>query len=185
VFSGNFVVNLKTQTVSQALMTFPLPIGGSVIPHYSVDGLRRIGPRDIVVTFAHNGLLKIRVPLPSTLAEGLGVRFYPTAIDLYVRSFVVGAALVMEAAGLSVPALLGVSLWTNHPYVVTYDEDPGTLFPPENHKFPILTLTALGRSADNQVRQLCDLVHQTFGRSGSPLFTMDGTWQGRRFGAEE
>ena len=67
---------------------------------------------------------------------------------------------------------------------MTYDEEPGTVFPQQNHKFPILPLTVLGPTADGQVRQLCDLIHQTFGRSGSPLFTMEGKWQGRRYGGD-
>jgi len=187
VFSNNFIVDLKLQAVFDALMTFALPGEGSVIPRYSVDGLQRIGPRNLTLRFAHNGLLKLRAPIASRMVQidtpihrGAGTRFYPTAIDLFLRALLVGGANVIEAAGLTPPALLGVSLWTRHPYVAAHDdENLGTVFPGATHKFPILPLTTLGRSADSQVRQLCDLIHQTFGLSGSPLFTMDGKWQGR------
>jgi hypothetical protein len=185
VFTNNFVVDLKNQGISQTLATFPLPGGISVTPHYSMDGLRRVGPRDVSLAFAHNGLLKLRAPLPARMIEGSGVRFYPTAIDLFVRSLVVGSEQLFERAKLTAPALLGVSLWTNHPYVAAYgDYDDGEVFPQQTHKFPILPLTILGSSADNQVRQLSDLIHQTFGVSGSPAFGIDGTWQGRRFGGD-
>jgi schlafen family protein len=179
VFFRNFVVDLKQQAVSHALTTFDLPGGVSVIPHYSVDGLTRIGPRDARLTFGHNGLLKLRVPVASTLENNVGVRFYPAAIDIFVRSVVVGAAQVVEAAGLAPPALLGVSLWTSYNYIVAYDDGAGTTFPGVNHRFPILPVTSLGVSADNQVRSLCDLVHQLFGRSGSPSFTVEGQWNRR------
>jgi hypothetical protein len=180
VFFRNFVVDLKEQAVSHALTIFALPGGRSVIPEYSVNGLSRIGPLGAKLTFGHNGLLKLRVPIASTVVEGVGVRFYPVAVDIFVRSLVVGAASVFEAAGLTTPALLGVSLWTNHNYVAAYDDVlPGTEFPGVNHRFPILPLTSLGATADYQVRSLCDLIHQTFGCSGSPSFTIEGQWNRR------
>jgi len=181
VFFNNFVVDLKKEAVFNALATFPLAGGGSHIPNHSVDGLIRLGPRNDALSLAHNGLIKLRVPIPSKhLSGGSGVRFYPTAIDVYVRSLVAGAPALFEAASLSAPALLGVSLWTDETYVVAYDETAGTAFPARNHTFPILPLITLGPSADPQVRNLCDLIHQIFGRSGSPCFTAVGQWRGPR-----
>lgn len=181
VFSSNFVVDLKRQEVFSNLMTFPLPSGGSAIPSHSVDGLRRVTPHNGSLSFAHNGLLKLRQLIPTASPRrGDLERFYPTAIDLFLRSMVVGAASLFEAAGLSAPALLGVSLWTIRRYIAAYsDESVGAEFPSKApHCFPILPLTTLGPSADTQLRQLCDLIHQTFGISGTPCFTADGRWQG-------
>jgi hypothetical protein len=50
---------------------------------------------------------------------------------------------------------------------------------PFDRIFPAVILDSGGQSVDQEIRPLCDLIHQTFGEPHSPSFDDTGQWVAR------
>ena len=103
----------------------------------------------------------------------------PTPI--YVRGMIIGAGKLFAIAGLGAPVLLRVSLLARYRFFPKYsDWDEPAMFPPRDHYFPSIGLTAIGPGAEPQIKPLCDHIHQAFGKVGSPSFDTEGNWIPRK-----
>jgi Putative DNA-binding domain len=184
VFFGNFRVDLRNEALVSALGRFRVFANMPVAtrPSYTTAGLTIRGPNRTALTLGHNGLLKLNAPFRG-VADGGSVFFFPRGIDIFTRQFVVQAAPIFEVGGLSLPALLGISVSTTSNLIISYDELDrldSVLYEHREYSFPLLPLTSLGAAADSEVRVLLDHIHQGFGQPGSPSFDAVGQWQERR-----
>jgi hypothetical protein len=151
-----------------------------VEPVFTFDGLERREERhDYKMRFWRNGLLSTSVQLPLIPARPAD-QFPLVAIDIYLRHFIRGAALLYESAGISAPYLLSMMLRIQRPLVGVYPgllggEDHTAPLPAGDPHFPRMQIADLS-SADRIIRPFCDQAHQMFGRGGSPSFNAAGAW---------
>lgn len=189
VFSEDFLVDVRTQAVRQAVGNFTRAQGTDYEnPIFTFDGLERHAQSfRHTVRFRRNGLLNASSRLPIVPSEA-GAHapdqhiFHIRAIDVLLRQFVLRAAAVYEAAGIGAPYVLGMMLRTQQtligryggPNGFPYDADP---LPPSDYCFPFMQVDDLA-GVDGIVRPLCDQAHQMFGQEASPNFNTQGAWIG-------
>ena len=148
-------------------------------PSFSVDGLNRPGiNRDTTVTLAHNGLIRVKVKTHGQMGQNGTRLFNPETIDLYLRGIARGCGEVFAASALSAPALLGARLLISGQCYTTYGGmfEDNLRVAASNQIYPTLLLEALDREVDQQMRPLCDLIHQSFGETHSGAFDNEGNW---------
>jgi hypothetical protein len=184
VFTRNFAVDFRSSRISEEFARLDLTgqgHGERREPAHSVEGLTRTGPGPGArLTLAHNGLLRLVVPIPGQSFMG-NRSFNPIVIDLYARGIASGCGNVYAAAELSAPALLGVGISVPNSTIAWYGDEwssPASVGP-FNKIYPSLILNSLIDRIDSQIRPLCDLVHQSLGETSSPAFNGQGDWINR------
>ncbi len=183
VFWKDYLVDIRNKHVRHAVRLFGMVNEDFREPTYGFTGLqRRGGGHDITVQVRRNGLVSFSRQLPIRAVDA-GHTFYPTAIDLQLRKFVLKTREVYQAAGLSAPYLLSMALRTMNTLAGVYlssagiGEEVTPPIPPGDYLFPVMQVDDLF-DTDSVIRPLCDQVHQTFGRDASPFFNAQGVWTG-------
>lgn len=183
VFWKDFLVNVTAPNIRQAVALFdvlndPPQVAGLT---YVFEGLERRAPNRNIAQLRRTGLLSFRWQLAG--GRHAGFWFYPTAIDLQLRKFVVRARALYGVTEVSGPYLLSMMLRTPVPLAARYgavvpheynQTDPIT---PGDYAFPAMLVDDLS-DPDRIIRPFCDQAHQTFGRAASPCFDVDGLWVG-------
>jgi hypothetical protein len=190
VFFEDFLVDVRAEKVRLAVANFSRTEQVRYIdPVYTFDGLeRRENQFRYTVGFRRNGLLSVSMELPlmprQRGAEDRHV-FFPSAIDVLLRSFILRATGVYDTARVGAPYLLGMMLRTRLPLIGAFaaiggmGEEHSEPIPAKDYRFPRVQVDDLS-STDRIIRPLCDQAHQTFGREGSRSFNDEGIWIGRR-----
>jgi hypothetical protein len=186
VFQQNFMLDIRAPEVLEAVSRFHLGNGNRVQPEFTFDGLRRQirGEQHSFVQIRRDGLIATNVQLPITMNGNL-YQFRPTAIDIFLRSFVQCSSQVYSTASINGPFLLSICLRTVgntqslYPAVVPPGEDEnGGQIGQGIFDFPVVEADNLVE-IDRAIRPLCDQAHQMFGRRSSPNFNRDGVWNRR------
>ena len=105
IFSQEFMLDVQSEDVIAATREY----GVMQQPRYNFTGLEHAAEHDSMVQIRRNGLIVLHRRLPRNIHNG-DHRFYPEAIDLILRKFVIGAAVIFQAARISGPFLLGMML---------------------------------------------------------------------------
>ncbi|HEY0794624.1 MAG TPA: ATP-binding protein [Acidisarcina sp.] len=180
LFTRNFAVDFRRRSIIDAVRRFDLTADGRGAkgePVPSMAGMMRKGPAEAVTTLAHDGLLRLVVPLPQKRFLTEQGTFYPIVIDLYTRGIARGCGDLYGAAGLSAPVLLGVAIRIPSRCQASYGEyDDPISVESLMEVYPTLTLHNLTDNVDAHIRPLCDLVHQSLHQASSPGFNDDGRW---------
>jgi len=182
IFTRDFAVDFRRPEVIHAFGRMNLTAQGQtnfIQPSFSVDGLNRPGiNRDTTVTLAHNGLIRVKVKTHGQMGQNGTRLFNPETIDLYLRGIARGCGEVFAASALSAPALLGARLLISGQCYTTYGGmfEDNLRVAASNQIYPTLLLEALDREVDQQMRPLCDLIHQSFGETHSGAFDNEGNW---------
>jgi hypothetical protein len=185
VFWRDFMIDVRNVAVRQEVSGFTLSNQREDIPPtYTFKGLeRRIKQDDnSTVQVRRSGLIVLNWRVPTQAQDARDThRFFPSAIDLVLRKFVVRAAAVYAAAGIAGPYLLSIMLRARDAlqgiYAGPNQEVEAELIAGMDYAFPIM-------QADNfievarVIRPLCDQAHQMFGRGGSRYFNDAGDWIG-------
>ena len=184
VFWQNFSLDVRDQSVIQAVTRFDLGHGNQLQATYNFNGLERriIQSEDSKVQIHRDGqiVLDKRIPLART-ATSARHEIRPTAIDLILRRFISHSAEVYTVASLSGPFLIGMILrtvantWSLYPSDFPGGEEQGGTVWPGSYTFPVVQADNL-LEIDRITRLLCDQVHQMFGRDASPFFDANGVW---------
>ena len=187
VFWRDFMIDVCNGAVRQAASGFTLSDQREYIPpSYNFTGLeRRIRQDDnSTVQVRRNGLIVLNWRVPTQAQDVRGThRFFPLAIDLVLRKFVVRAAAVYAAAGISGPYLLSIMLRARnalrgiYPGIVPNEDVEAEIIAPMDYPFPIMQADNL-IEIDKVTRPLCDQAHQMFGRGASSNFGREGGWIG-------
>lgn len=180
IFWKEFLVDIRRPDILNAVRRFDLADHPEFRePTYTFAGLERRGTRDdITAQFRRDGLLRFSRQLPLRRDVGHDT-FYPTAIDIQLRQFILRARELFQTAGLSAPYLLGMMLRTQRSLVGIYSASAGIgeeqtdPIPPLDYQFPFVLVDDLS-NIDKIARPICDQVHQTFGRAASPSFDAYG-----------
>ncbi|HJU12511.1 MAG TPA: ATP-binding protein [Candidatus Binataceae bacterium] len=184
LFSKEFLINLNGRTTRDAVANFDAvsehPAAGAI--SYAFAGLERRAERfNNTVQLRRNGLVIFKRQLPTR--NGENISFYPTAIDLQLRNFILRSRDLFRACEISGPYLLSMMLQTPIPLAARYAgavpgvENVTTPIPEGNYQFPAMVIHDFV-DIDSAIRPFCDNAHQAFGRSASPCFAADGRWIG-------
>jgi hypothetical protein len=181
VFFEDFLVNLQTATVQQAVRVFGRGILGEFGNiSYSFDGIERRENRfDHIVQLRRNGLLRVSQQVPTGEQDGLD-QVRPPGIDILLRQVFVQARSVYEAAGIGPPYIASIRLQIQREFVGLYPgggpwEEPTQPVAPGKYQFPFMQVDDL-INIDRLLRPFCDQVHQLFGKDRSRSFSEDGIW---------
>jgi hypothetical protein len=186
VFWQNFMLDVRNRAVLDTVTHFHLGKHDFVQPEFTFDGLQRriLSKQFSFVRLHRDGLIVAKIELPITM-QGTLYQLRPTAIDLFLRSFVECSSEVYSAASINGPFLLSMALRT---VSITQSLYPAIDFPTGEvnggringgiFPFPVMEADNLVE-IDRITRPLCDQAHQMFGRDASPFFTSDGVWMGR------
>ncbi len=180
VFFKNFLIDVKDPVVYQAFGNFHMSTTQSHFsaPKYTLDGLLRESAR-YPVELSRKGTITLKALLATAGSPPGTFHFYANAIDVLLRLFMKRAQILCSAAAIPVPMLLGVSIVTPQTLAAMYaDGVPEAQIGPGIHPLPVLEIANLAEPAERIIRPLCDVAHQMFGKSGSPCFGADGSWQG-------
>ncbi len=182
VFFRDFLVDLHRPEAVDFFARFDLYTPCAPVysePTYNFEGLQRstVARPDTVVRFSRNGLLRARIDVIREYRGGDEIEFFPTAVDILVRQFILRSQPLYLAAGLSSPALLQIALLSNYRIQGTYVEGVGlNRLDRGEHKYPPLIIDDIQGVVDGLIHPLCDHVHQSFGRDRSPCFDDEGAW---------
>jgi hypothetical protein len=183
IFWKNFLVDLRDQKILTAMRFFDLyaeRYGNCV---FSFKGLEHHADHlEAVAQLRRSGLVRYSQQIPGRKLDSGIPAFFPTAIDLLLRKFIVKASDVYRVADVSGPFLLGMMIKTKSSVTGLYPDSMlpqvpvsrGTIMPGQ-HAFPIMEAYDFG-DLDSIMRPLCDQVHQGFGEAASPKFDTDGKW---------
>jgi Putative DNA-binding domain len=176
VFNRDFILNVRDSRAIEATMRW-----GQRQPQFNFTGLEAIVSNDnSVVQVRRNGLILLHRRLPGQIEHNGGWAFYPEAIDILLREFVINAARVYQAAELSGPFLLGMMLRLRIALVGKRQVVPGEtetlgVLPISDYAFPVMQTPSLS-DIDRTISALCDQAHQMFGRRSSTKFDTQGRW---------
>jgi hypothetical protein len=184
VFFEDFLVNLQTPAVQQAVRVFGRGILGEFGNiFYSFDGIERREDRfDHIVQLRRNGLLRVSQHIPSDEQDGLD-QVRPLGIDILLRQVFVQSRSLYEAAGIGPPYVASISLQMQREFVGLYPgggpwEEPTQPVAPSEYQFPFMQVDDL-INIDSLLRPFCDQVHQLFGKDRSHNFSEEGIWIAR------
>ena len=183
VFTRNFAVDFRILGTVEALAQLDLTAQGNQFrwePTHSIEGLTRSGPSRALVVLGHSGVLRLSVALQSAGEMG-HPSFLPISIDYFARGIASGCGTIYTAAGLTAPVLLGIALRIPTQCLASYGDQPWedpVLLNPFTKVYPSLVLESLTDRVDNQIRPICDLVHQSLGEPNSRAFNAEGNWTG-------
>lgn len=185
VFWKEFLIDIRRHDVRGAVGRFDLADNPQFHePSYTFAGLERRGSGDdITAQLRRNGLLSFSRRLPLRRDVGGHHLFYPTAVDIQLRQFMLRARELFQTTGLSAPYLLGVMLRTMCGLAGVYRASAGVgeeqtePVGPLDYAFPVVLVDDLF-NIDRIIRPICDQLHQTFGREASPCFNTEGDWRG-------
>lgn len=184
IFFEDFMVDVRAEGIRAAVRNFSRA-GNNVqlVPEYTFEGIERRGENfDHVVRFQRNGLLNVSQQLPLISVTG-DHRLHPGAADRLIRQVASAAKTVYDAGAISAPYLLGMTLRLQQQLVGVYANGPWEEETPPLHpgdyEFPYMQIDDLSET-DRIIRPVCNQVHQTFGKEGSPNFDPDGRWIPRR-----
>lgn len=184
VFWQNFMIDVRKQPVLDAVIRFHMGNENIVHPEFTFDGLRRqiLGEPHSFVQVHRDGLIVANIKLQISM-DGNLYQFRPTAIDLFLRSFVEHSALVYSSVSINGPFLLSMTLRTAgntqslYPAVgLPMVEENGGQIGAGIYPFPVMEADNL-IEIDRVIRPLCDQAHQMFGRRLSLNFNADGVWR--------
>jgi hypothetical protein len=188
IFWVNFLVDVKDQKILDAMRRFDL-VDESTYGNckFGFEGLERRSQRyDAVAQLRRTGLVRFSQQMPGDGVDGLPA-FFPVAIDLQLRKFVIKASQLYRVASISGPFLLGMLLNTTSQVKGLY---PDSVMPqatvvrgtiqPGLHSFPTVVAYDFV-DIDSIIRPLCDQVHQGFGEEASPKFDSEGKWREKNF----
>lgn len=113
VFRQNFMVDVRKQDIVQAVIQFHMGNHNIVNPEFTFDGLKRqiLGRQFSFVQVHRDGLIVAKIELPLQVEGGV-TQFRPSAIDIYLRSFVYHSTQVYSSAPINGPFLLSMMLRT-------------------------------------------------------------------------
>ena len=180
VFWQNFMVNVRSPEVIEAVSHFHLGNGNVVQPTYNFDGLVRTirADEDSLVHVLRDGMIVLNKRLHKVI-DGQNVRLRPTEIDGVLRACVQRCSEVYTAAGITGPFLLTMLFHTLQDieglHTAALGEEPGGKIRGGIYPFPVMQADNL-IEVDKVIRPLCDQAHQMFGRDSSPYFTAEGVW---------
>jgi hypothetical protein len=181
VFFEDFLVNLQTPAVQQAVRVFGRGILGEFGNiSYSFDGVERRENRfDHIVQLRRNGLLRVSQQVPTKEQDGLD-QVRPLGIDILLRQVILQARSVYEAAGIGPPYIASIRLQMQRESVGLYPgggpwEEPTQPVASGEYQFPFMQVDDL-INIDRLLRPFCDQVHQLFGKDRSRNFSEDGIW---------
>jgi hypothetical protein len=178
VFGRDFMLDVRNPAVIGAVTRFDVSEPPNIrAARYNFTGLERSVANDnSLVQVRRDGLILLHRRVPGLMVAATGTfRFFPSAIDIFLRSFVLRAAQVYRAAGLSGPYLVGMMLRVRIALVALENEiEIGTLTG-NDYPFPMMQADTLA-DVDKTILPLCDQAHQIFGREASPCFTREGRW---------
>ena len=187
VFWRDFMLDVRDFDVHTATQRFDLADDPPTVRQvkYNFTGLERpLGIDDSWVQVRRNGLVLLHKRVPGQ-PRAATYQFYPSAIDVILRQFMLRSATVYQAAELPGPYLVGLMLRLKVPLVGMHavfhghEEDLLTL-PIGDYPFPTMQVDDLG-DVDKAILPLCDQAHQMFGREASPCFNrQQRTWVGPR-----
>ena len=182
IFGRDFMLDVRNAEVIAAVSRFDVAEPPTLrTARYNFTGLERSVAHDnSLVQARRNGLILLHRKVPGQMVAATGTfRFYPSAIDIFLRSFVLRSAEVYRAAGLSGPYLVGMMLRLRISLAaLEIDElEIGTLTA-NDYPFPMMQADTLA-DVDKTILPLCDQAHQIFGREASPCFTREGRWNRR------
>jgi hypothetical protein len=179
-FWQNFMVNVRSPEVIQAVSRFHLGNGNFLQPTYDFNGLQRkiMGGEDSLVHVHRDGMIVLNKRLHE-VNDGQNLYLRPTEIDVILRAFVQRCSEVYTAAGITGPFLLTMLLRVVHDieglHPAQLGEEPGGNIGSGSYPFPVVQADNL-LDVDRVIRPLCDQTHQMFGRNSSPYFTAEGVW---------
>jgi len=185
VFYKEFLINLNHPNTRAALAAFDAlnerPQAGEIT--YSFAGLERRSERfDCRVQLQRTGQIMFKRQLPIRDEEP-HASFYPAALDLQLRYFVLRARELFDMCEINGPYLLSMMVKTPFRLAGRYaGAVPGTDditrgIAAGDYAFPTMLLDNF-IDVDSLIRPFCDHAHQTFGRSSSPCFDHNGRWIG-------
>ena len=186
VFHQNFIVDVQKPEVLEAVTRFHLGNRNMVQPEFTFDGLQRqaLGQQFSFVRIHRDGLIVAKIQLPIRVQGGMA-QFFPTAIDIFLRSFVEHCSQVYSSAAINGPFLLSMTLRTVGQTQSLYPaagipggEEYGGSINLGVYPFPVMEADNL-IEIDRVIRPICDQAHQMFGRRSSPNFDPDGAWNRR------
>lgn len=180
-FYEDFSVDVRSQNVLRAVGNFSRTGQASYMnPNFTFVGIeRREQMFEYSVMFQRDGLLRASHQLPLIPREGVH-QIGPRAVDIFLRQFVSRAGAVYEAAVVSAPYILSMTLRLQCPLTGVYPgvagfEEHTQPVPPGDYRFPYMQIDDLS-GIDRIIRPFCDQAHQMFGREGSPSFNAEGVW---------
>lgn len=183
VFRQNFMVDVQKDEVLQAVTHFHLGNHNLVQPAFTFDGLQRqiLGQQFSFVQVHRDGLIVAKIQMPLQAQDGVQ-KFRPTAIDIFLRSFVQHSTQVYSSAAINGPFLLSMMLRPVSNIQSLYPaiaggpwEENGGQINTGTYLFPVMEAGNL-IEIDKVIRPLCDQAHQMFGRDSSPCFDGNGVW---------
>lgn len=183
VFRQNFMVDVRKAETLQAVTQFHFGNGNMVQPEFTFDGLKRqiLGRQFSFVQVHRDGLIVAKIDLPLQVEGGV-TQFRPSAIDIYLRSFVYHSIQVYSSAPVNGPFLLSMMLRPVTAIQSLYPavgggpwEEGGGRINAWDYPFPVMEADNLVE-IDKIIRPLCDQAHQMFGRRASPNFNAEGVW---------
>jgi Putative DNA-binding domain len=185
VFRQNFMVDMQKPEVLRAVTQFHLGNNYTVQPKFTFDGLERqiLGKEFSFVRIHRDGLIAAKIELPIRVDRGVSM-FRPSAIDIFLRSFVGHSTQVYSSVPINGPFLLcmmlrtGQNLQSLYPAVEGAWEEYGGRVNTGDYPFPVMEADTLV-GIDKVIRPLCDQAHQMFGRASSPCFDDEGVWSHR------
>ena len=186
VFRQNFMVDVRKAKLIHAVSQFHLGDGHFEQPEFTFDGLQRrvLGEPFSFVQVHRDGMIVAKIQLPTHVQQG-ACQFRPSAIDIFLRSFVEHSAQVYSSASINGPFLLSMMLRAVGTIQSLYPamgggpwEENGGRISRGFYPFPVMEADNL-IEIDKVIRPLCDQAHQMFGRRSSPNFNQDGVWNRR------
>ena len=185
VFHRNFMVDTQKPEVLEAVTRFHLGNHDMVQPEFTFDGLQRqvLGQQFSFVRIHRDGLIVAKIQLPIRVQGGVA-QFFPTAIDILLRSFVEHCSQVYSSAAINGPFLLSMTLRTVGNAQSLHQaaglprgaEENGRQIGAGIYSFPVMEADNLVE-IDKAIRPLCDQTHQMCGRRASPSFNANGVWR--------
>jgi len=186
IFWKEFLVDLRNGKIISQMQKFSLLPGQTYENvEFSFQGLERLEKRqDAVAQLRRNGLVRYSLHIPAKKVDGFS-QFSPTAIDLYLRSYLRQVIGLYEAAGITGPYLLCMMMALRSEAQGLFPDSmlPGVdvvrgSIQPGLRAFPIMVADDF-TDMDSLMRPLCDQAHQAFGEPKSPNFNHEGKWIGK------
>jgi len=188
VFTRPFEVSLRDTRLAHQLGSSTFRDGADFLqPAYSFDGLERKDDfQSTTLKVSHYGRISVAKDLPYR-READADTVFAIAIDLQLHKFVRLSEDLLRVAEIAGPYVLGLTLSVDWFLFGQYPDSTvphvavraGSLGRGE-HTFPFLELPTL-EGFERRLRPLCDHIHQSFGKAGSPCFDGDGNWIGNPY----
>ena len=180
IYFREFGTDIGTVQIAQAFARFDVRTrnAGYLAPTYAYQGLMRQAVRDTSI-LGRNGFIRSRLDLARRRDPARAVQaFHVTAVDVFLRNFILRAREFNRLVMLDSPFLFRASLITPEAIcgIGEVNEEYGEV-PAGRYDFGTLQISNLDVPFEQIIKPFCDQAHQMFGDQVSPCFDQDNHWR--------